>query len=151
MIDPDAKDDVYALDELSEKLTKIEAAVVVATNTVRIATGQRTDALTKARQHYQYRRKRDVLFDNPNLFGEPAWDILVDLFIAAEERKKISVSSLCIAAAVPATTALRWITLLENFGLILRNADRNDARRFYLSLSEAAHAKIKKHFDDMEF
>lgn len=49
---------------------------------------------------------------NADLFGEPAWDMIVDLFIAAEENKTVSVSSLCIDASVPMTTVLRWNNIL---------------------------------------
>jgi hypothetical protein len=104
-------------------------------------------ALDEARQHYKARRARTNLFGVPDLFGEPAWDMLVDLFIAAEEGKRISVSSLCIASAVPMTTALRWIAILEARELISRSADSADARRFYLSLAPHAYAKIKMHFE----
>lgn len=106
-----------------------------------------SSALDKARQHYKARRARATLFGVPDLFGEPAWDMLVDLFIAAEEGKRISVSSLCIASAAPMTTALRWISILETRELVLRTSDPVDARRFYISLTSETHAKIKAHFD----
>lgn len=105
------------------------------------------DALEEAKHHYNSRRARDNLFGCADLFGEPAWDMLVDLFIAGEEGKQISVSSLCIAAAVPMTTALRWITILESKALIERQADPSDSRRQFLSLAPDARAKIKQHFE----
>lgn len=104
-------------------------------------------ALDQAKKHYRIRREREKLFEKPDLFGEPAWDILVDLFIAAEEGKRISVSSLCIAAAAPPTTALRWISILENGGLIERTSDALDARRFYLALSTRAHDQLGSFFE----
>ena len=42
--------------------------------------------------------------DNDELFGEPAWDILLDLYIANVENKPVSVSSACIGSAAPPTT-----------------------------------------------
>ena len=63
--------------------------------------------LALARKAYALRRKRAALFGNPDLFGEPAWDILLDLYIAAGEGKPVSVSSACIGSAAPATTGLR--------------------------------------------
>ena len=71
------------------------------------------DAGSKARLGraiYRARRDRDVMFDgHGRLFGEPAWDILLDLYIAYHEKSAVSVSSVCIAAAVPATTGLRHL------------------------------------------
>ena len=69
------------------------------------------------------------------LFADPAWDMLLDLFAAQLERCQVSVSSLCIAAAVPPTTALRWIGTLHEAGLFERQADPSDRRRAYIGLS----------------
>jgi len=80
------------------------------------------------------RRMRERFFAG-DLFADPAWDMLLDLFAAALERRSVSVSSLCIAAAVPPTTALRWIGALHDVGLFERQADPTDRRRAYVALS----------------
>jgi DNA-binding MarR family transcriptional regulator len=80
------------------------------------------------------RRLRDQYFGS-ELFADPAWDILLDLFAAQLENRKVAVSSLCIAAAVPATTALRWIKTLTDLGLVVRAADPQDGRRVYIELA----------------
>lgn len=102
-----------------------------------------------ARSAYRERRRRCEIFNDPTLFGEPAWDILLDLFIAAKERKRLPVTSACIGAAVPATTALRWLTVLEDKGLILRENDTADARRVFVRLSTDGYEKMVKFFDDV--
>jgi hypothetical protein len=80
------------------------------------------------------RRMRAQFFAD-ELFADPAWDMLLDLFAAQLERRRVSVSSLCIAAAVPPTTALRWIGTLHEAGLFERQADPADRRRAYIGLS----------------
>jgi hypothetical protein len=70
------------------------------------------------------------------LFADPAWDMLLDLMAARLEGKKVAVSSLCIAAAVPPTTALRWIAILTERGLLVRVADPRDGRRAYIGLAD---------------
>lgn len=80
------------------------------------------------------RRLRDQLLSG-DLFADPAWDILLDLIAARLERTQVSVSSLCIAAAVPPTTALRWIRHLTERGLLQREADPVDGRRIFVALS----------------
>ena len=80
------------------------------------------------------RRMRAQFFEG-ELFADPAWDMLLDLFAAELERRRVSVSSLCIAAAVPPTTALRWIGTLHESGLFERQADPSDRRRAYIALS----------------
>lgn len=99
-----------------------------------------------ARQAYQHRRSRNLIFGNDDLFGEPAWDILLDLFIAAKERRRISVTSACIGAAVPPTTALRWIAILESQQLLVREADPGDARRIYVTLTGLGYEKMLEYF-----
>ena len=81
------------------------------------------------------RRLRDQYFRG-NLFADPAWDMLLDLMAARIEKNRVAVSSLCIAAAVPATTALRWIKALTDRGLFVREADPQDGRRVYIALSD---------------
>lgn len=83
------------------------------------------------------RRLRGQFFD-ASLFADPAWDMLLDLFAARLERAAVSVSSLCIAAAVPPTTALRWIATMTEAGLFERQDDPLDRRRAYVTLSERA-------------
>lgn len=99
-----------------------------------------------ARIAYRERRRRAEVFSDPSLFGEPAWDILLDLFIAAKERKRLPVTSACIGAAVPATTALRWLTVLEEKGLIVRENDTADARRVFVRLSTEGYEKMIAYF-----
>jgi len=83
-------------------------------------------------------RRLRAQFFAEDLFADPAWDMLLDLFAAGLERRRVSVSSLCIAAAVPPTTALRWIGTLHDAGLFERHADPNDRRRAYIGLSQKA-------------
>jgi hypothetical protein len=102
--------------------------------------------LELARQTYDDRRRRTKIFRTDALFGEPAWDILLDLFIAAKERRRVSVTSACIGSAVPSTTALRWIAILEKQGFLVREADPGDARRVYVKLSARGYAAMLEYF-----
>lgn len=95
---------------------------------------------------YRDRRRRAQLFGDDTLFGEPAWDILLDLFIAAIRQKRVAVTSACIGAAVPTTTALRWLKILEEKGLIVREEDAEDARRTFLRLSPVAYQLMVEYF-----
>ena len=98
------------------------------------------------RELIKVRRMRDR-FLGADLFADPGWDILLDLFAAQEEGQQVSVSSLCIAAAVPPTTALRWITNMTEAGYLVRRQDPNDARRVYIELSDLMSAKLRDYFE----
>lgn len=99
--------------------------------------------LTRIQAILRARRQRDQIFDS-ELFADPAWDILLELYAAELGQYRMSVSSLCIGSAVPATTALRWIKLLEKKRLLLRTADPSDGRRVYVSLSSEAVQSMER-------
>ena len=98
-----------------------------------------------AEREYRARRKRAALFRTPHLFGEPAFDILLDLFVAYARDQQVSITSACLAADVPMTTALRYVTTLEAAGLVLRQEDPIDRRRSYVKLSSRAVAAMEKY------
>lgn len=103
-------------------------------NSMPRAIGVEADDLTRYARHlYRVRRQRDALFGP--IFGEPAWDMMLDLFIRQNDRSATSISSLCIAASVPQTTALRWITAMIADGTFTREDDPFDRRRSYVQLS----------------
>lgn len=92
------------------------------------------------------RRRRDALF-TPDLFADPAWDMLLELYAIHLEQKRVSVSSLCIAAYVPATTALRWVAKLEEEGLAVRSEDTTDGRRSWIELSPEGIERMRRYFE----
>ena len=93
------------------------------------------------------RQARAKFFD-AQLFADPAWDILLDLAAARAEGRTVSVTSLCVAAAVPATTALRWIGQLVEAGVLLRVADPDDRRRVNIALADGAADRMARYFSD---
>lgn len=95
------------------------------------------------------RRLRERYFD-ADLFADPAWDILLELLHADLCQYRVSVSSLCIAAHVPATTALRWITGMTDSGLLIRNQDPFDGRRMFIELSKEAKETMRRYFASLE-
>lgn len=101
------------------------------------------------RQMIKLRRLRDNYFD-AGLFADPAWDILLDLMAARIEGVQVSVSSLCIAAAVPATTALRWIGTMTESGLLVRQHDPDDARRVFIALSMETAANLYQYLVEIQ-
>lgn len=94
------------------------------------------ESLRLAVSLYSLRRKRDAISGRRGLFGEPGWDILLDLYIADRRRTEVQVSSVCLDAGVPSTTILRWIARLEEENLVYREADTSDARRRYVRLTD---------------
>lgn len=94
------------------------------------------------------RRLRSRYFPE-DMFADPAWDMLLDLLQAEISKLRVPVSSLCIAAAVPATTALRWLKTMVQEGLFLRNADPHDGRRVFVELAPATSQALRRYFADV--
>ncbi len=94
------------------------------------------------------RRLRARFFDE-ELFADPAWDMLLDLLQAEIAQHRVPVSSLCIAAAVPATTALRWIKTMTDNGLFQRRADPHDGRRVFIELAPDASVAMRRYFAEV--
>jgi len=99
---------------------------------------------------YADRTNRIIYFPIEGIFGEPCWDILLDLAINKVSSKIVSITSACIASKVPITTALRWIAILEEHGLIARTPDPHDKRRTYIELSEQGYALMRKYFESVQ-
>jgi hypothetical protein len=94
-------------------------------------------------------RRRRAHYFQGDLFADPAWDMLLDLVEAEIRGRRVSVSSLCIAAAVPASTALRWINALVKEGLFVRCPDPNDQRRVYVELTPEASEALRHYFAEL--
>lgn len=90
--------------------------------------------LAFARECYAIRRRRNRHLPS-DLFGEPTWDILLDLYVATRENRPVPTTSACIGADVPPTTALRWLRILEARELVEREEDDRDGRRTFVRLS----------------
>ncbi len=91
------------------------------------------------------RRERDAKFP-PELFGEPAWDLLLGLFLACLEQRRVTVTNACNFAAVPPTTALRWLATLGQRGLVQRYPDPRDSRRVFVELSDFGQTLMQDQF-----
>lgn len=142
----------HKLQELSEEAGKIARALESLSHSlpprIDIEAPRAPAAVTaeSIRAILRARRLRERFFP-AELFADPAWDMLLDLTAARLEGRSVSVSSLCIAAAVPPTTALRWIKALTDQGMFVRVADPLDGRRIFVELDEASAHAIARYFE----
>ena len=94
-------------------------------------------------------RRLRARYFSEELFADPAWDMLLDLLQAEISQLRVPVSSLCIAAAVPATTALRWLKTMVQAGLFVRRADPHDGRRVFVELAPQASHSLRRYFAEV--
>ena len=93
--------------------------------------------LATAKAWIQARRWRDRLLDC-ELFADPAWDLMLDLYEKHYEGRAVSVTSACLAAKVPSATAFRQLSRLCMKGWVERHDDGSDRRKVQVSLTRAA-------------
>ena len=96
-----------------------------------------------ARTLFMQRRWRDAAFGQ-DLFGEPAWDMLLTLFLAHEAGPPFTIYSLCSQTPVPLSTAHRWMLVLIGKSLLVRIGDPHDRRRSYVYLSAAGTRRTRE-------
>ena len=88
----------------------------------------------RARRLLENRRKRIAIF-GAQMFAEPAWDMLLLLFLSGRGRRQTQ-SSLCELSGASRSTAMRWIEFLAGRGLVRREDHPTDKRHNFVSLTE---------------
>jgi DNA-binding MarR family transcriptional regulator len=160
---PQTFSDVTA-DKSAERLRQLSEEVSrIASTLARLSTGPATGirpaeapatgeappvSAETVRSVIRARRLRARYFQE-DLFADPAWDMLLDLLQAEIAQLRVPVSSLCIAAAVPATTALRWLKTMVSQGIFIRRADPHDGRRVFVELAPEASSAMRRYFADV--
>lgn len=86
-----------------------------------------TRRLDQANAMLAGRRARSAAFAGLR-FVEPAWDMILTLYVATAEGQRTNVLKLCAASGASTTTALRLIENFEERGYVARRPDPNDAR-----------------------
>jgi DNA repair protein RadC len=103
-------------------------------------------AAANARLAAWHRNRRRELIGQLSLLANPAWDMLIDLFLHAECGKQVSISALCFGSCLPMSTALRHVRKLCDSGLVTRQIDPLDGRRSLVALSNHAFDRLNEYF-----
>jgi DNA-binding MarR family transcriptional regulator len=106
------------------------------------------DAAELVSQIIRARQKRATFFGS-ELFADPAWDIMLELFLGQLTQRKMAASDLSIATPVPMSTALRWVEKLAEGGWIRRRPDPSDYRRMFVELSAQGSAAMQAWIDEL--
>jgi DNA-binding MarR family transcriptional regulator len=104
-------------------------------------TAAKDETVALAKRVLMLRRLRETML-GMQFFSDPGWDMLLDLYVQTREDAPVAVSSLCVAAGVPATTGLRWIRNMVAAGLLVRRSDPADARRVFVSFGPGAEESM---------
>lgn len=88
-----------------------------------------------ATKHFADRELRKS-YINDAFFGEPAWDMLLYLFIKSCASKRVYKTAVTSASGVPHSTALRYLELLERDELLRVEPAEGDKRVQLVSLTQ---------------
>jgi len=107
----------------------------------------REELVERARKAF-VRRRRRARFFGPDLFGEPAWDMLLALYVTEPMGPRNTIGRLVKYADLSATTAIRWINALEEGGLITRSQHPTDQRSVHVELTDHARRLLDSYFSE---
>jgi DNA-binding MarR family transcriptional regulator len=101
-----------------------------------------------AERLYDERRRRDARFP-PGLFGEPAWDLLLALFVAYEDGRDLTLPEAYEAARIDPAEGPALVEKLTAAGLVTERRTRQDRRRMGLGLTDLAVDRLVDYFADV--
>jgi len=110
-------------------------------------TGRSEQLLTRAGEILAARRRREQLF-SASMFGEPAWEMLLNLYLTESSGLRLNVSRVTEGSGSPPTTALRWLDYLENQRLVRRETHPTDARASFVELTQRAHDLLEAYLSE---
>lgn len=94
---------------------------------------------------FMARRMRADIF-GAELFAEPGWDILLDLYAAHARGCRVQITSLAPMSGVPSSTARRWARKLIALDLVVQERDPRDHRLTFLKLSATGLGLMSRYF-----
>ena len=100
-----------------------------------------------AQSEFHNRRRRDSLI-RYDLFAEPAWDMLLDLYIQHHRGQPVAVDRLCTAAGAASTTALRWLGLLIEKELVMWASAAEEDGVIRVALSQRGIGEMERYLRD---
>lgn len=103
--------------------------------------------IKRARRAIAERNKRSEVFGKA-MFGEPAWDMLLILYVEHGSRR-LTIGRLSQVAGTSGTTALRWSEYLERQGLIQRQSHPTDRRTFFVGFTDRGLRALDLYFSEI--
>ncbi|HEX3422574.1 MAG TPA: hypothetical protein VHS33_04125 [Sphingomicrobium sp.] len=91
------------------------------------------------------RKLRRQLFGY-DMYSGPAWEILLHLFESHVLERRDTVGNVTDGTELPGATSLRWMSRLEEEGLIRLRDDHLDRRRRYVELTGAGVDLMTRYF-----
>ena len=127
--------------ESSSAEQQLESSVKPASDTSRAA------LVARAREEFGNRRRRSSVFQR-SMFGEPAWDMLLALYILDVSGQRLTTGTLMHFSGAPITTARRWLDYLVENGLAQRDHHPTDQRVLFVSLTAKGRDALDLYYSE---
>lgn len=101
----------------------------------------------RARQILEARQRRTRVFGRA-MFGEPAWEMLLLLYVS-ESGPRQTVTRLAERSGASKGTALRWLDYLLHQNLVRREPHPTDRRAAFVELTDKGRAALEKYLSEM--
>ena len=108
----------------------------------------REELFSKARGLLQMRRLRTHHFKR-GMFAEPAWDILLLLYVADASDARQTIGQIAESVETPLTTVLRWVGYLEKEQLVKRQNHPTDRRIVFIRLTDKGRTTMGAFLNDL--
>lgn len=128
---------------IDDRLRRIRDELAVVESLMRSETEARISAADVGRIVRSAREGVGRFFD-PNMFADPAFDMLLFVFLEEEAGRPVETSACYRASGVPRTTAVRWINMMVASGMFISAPHPTDRRLALLSLSEDTRTRVRQ-------
>ena len=122
-------------DQIFPDAAKLSARASLPVDKQPTSPAQRQILREHVRQIRAARELRQNWFDR-NIFGEPAWEMLLALYLIDDEQRRLSTRQVAKLANLSLTTTLRWLDYLQEQDLVSRRPNPFDQRVVYTELSD---------------
>lgn len=93
------------------------------------------------------RKIRELSFPR-GVAGEPAWNMLLDLYVSESKRQKTQTSYLIAESGAAHATGHRHLEYLLHEGLVRRTISEDDRRSKYVELTEQGYIKMESYLSE---
>lgn len=127
---------------LATRISRIADALFDTSFTGAPPSGEKVANVIRAR-HLRHRYFPEMLF------GEPAWDMLLELLDAELDARQVTITNLCEAAGVPGSVGMRWLNSLVAEKLVRRRPDPYNALCEFIELEPRTSTAFRRYFEDL--
>lgn len=103
------------------------------------------DLIDRAEKFLQWGRLKSGTLDTGNgLFTDSCWNMCLDIYLCGLKDQQVTVSAIAHSSGIPMTTAMRYINVMVEQGLLQKSSNPADHRMVFVAVSQECQAKIEK-------